>query len=51
MVFSNEQSEGIEEVNTAVAQMDVVTQQNATLVEKAPATSESMSGQAAEMRK
>lgn len=50
MVSSKEQSQGIEEVNTAVAQMDVVTQQNAALVEEA-AASESMSDQAGEMRK
>lgn len=32
---SNEQSEGIDQVNQAVAQMDIVVQQNASLVEQA----------------
>jgi len=43
---SLEQSEGIEQVNKAVAQMDEMTQQNAALVEQAAAASESMSEQA-----
>lgn len=40
---AREQTSGIEQVNTAVAQMDQMTQQNAALVEEASATSESMS--------
>ncbi|WP_394781920.1 methyl-accepting chemotaxis protein [Undibacterium sp.] len=44
---SNEQSVGIEEVNTAIGQMDQVTQQNAALVEEAAAAAESMQNQAA----
>jgi methyl-accepting chemotaxis protein len=37
---SNEQSQGIEQVNTAITQMDEVTQQNAALVEEAAAAAE-----------
>jgi methyl-accepting chemotaxis protein len=44
---SHEQSEGIEQVNQAIAQMDRVTQQNAALVEEAAAAAESMQDQAA----
>jgi hypothetical protein len=44
---SQEQSSGIEQVNTAVSQMDQVVQQNASLVEEAAAATESMKGQAA----
>jgi methyl-accepting chemotaxis protein len=43
---SNEQSVGIEEVSTAVSQMDEMTQQNAALVEEAAAAAESMQSQA-----
>ncbi|MGV3655157.1 MAG: methyl-accepting chemotaxis protein [Noviherbaspirillum sp.] len=43
---SREQSEGIEQVNQAIAQMDRVTQQNAALVEEAAAAAESMQDQA-----
>ncbi|MBN3756227.1 methyl-accepting chemotaxis protein [Paraburkholderia sp. Tr-20389] len=43
---STEQSTGIEQVNTAVAQMDQVTQQNAALVEQATAAAQSMADQA-----
>ncbi|MCB1737738.1 MAG: nitrate- and nitrite sensing domain-containing protein [Gammaproteobacteria bacterium] len=42
---SNEQSTGIEQVNTAVVQMDVGTQQNAALVEEIAAASHSMEEQ------
>ncbi|HEX7635405.1 MAG TPA: methyl-accepting chemotaxis protein, partial [Noviherbaspirillum sp.] len=41
-----EQSNGIEEVNRAVAQMDEMTQQNAALVEQAAAAAESLQEQA-----
>ena len=44
---SREQSDGIEQVNQAIAQMDQVTQQNAALVEEAAAAAESMQDQAA----
>ncbi len=43
---SSEQSQGIEQVNTAITQMDDVTQQNAGLVEEAAAAAESMEEQA-----
>ncbi|MGZ8214638.1 MAG: methyl-accepting chemotaxis protein [Methylosarcina sp.] len=42
---SVEQSSGIEQVNTAVTQMDEVTQQNAALVEQAAAAAESLEEQ------
>ncbi|MFL9878481.1 methyl-accepting chemotaxis protein [Herbaspirillum rhizosphaerae] len=41
-VASHEQSEGIDQVNLAITQMDEVTQQNAALVEEAAAASKSM---------
>lgn len=44
---SREQTEGIEQVNQAVMQMDQVTQQNAALVEEAAAAAEAMQDQAA----
>ncbi len=44
---SHEQSDGIEQVNQAIAQMDEVTQQNAALVEQASAATASMEQQAA----
>jgi methyl-accepting chemotaxis protein len=43
---SQEQSNGIEQVNQAIGQMDQVTQQNAALVEEAAAATESMQDQA-----
>ena len=43
---TQEQSNGIEEVNTAITQMDEMTQQNAALVEQAAAAAESMQEQA-----
>ncbi|MQA39854.1 methyl-accepting chemotaxis protein [Rugamonas aquatica] len=46
---SVEQSSGIEQVNTAIVQMDQVTQQNAALVEEAAAAAESMQDQAAKL--
>jgi methyl-accepting chemotaxis protein len=42
----NEQSKGIKEVNTAIATMDEITQQNAALVEEAAAAAESMNSEA-----
>ncbi|SDH92156.1 methyl-accepting chemotaxis protein [Paraburkholderia steynii] len=47
---STEQSTGIEQVNTAVAQMDQVTQQNAALVEQATAAAQAMADQAASLK-
>ncbi|MGE0859807.1 MAG: methyl-accepting chemotaxis protein [Gammaproteobacteria bacterium] len=41
-VASEEQASGIQQVNTAVTQMDQMTQQNAALVEEAAAASEAM---------
>nr|WP_315399427.1 methyl-accepting chemotaxis protein [uncultured Duganella sp.] len=46
---SAEQSDGIEQVNVAITQMDQVTQQNAALVEQAAAAAESMQEQAARL--
>jgi methyl-accepting chemotaxis protein len=46
---SREQSSGIEQVNRAVMQMDELTQQNASLVGQATASSEAMSEQAREL--
>jgi methyl-accepting chemotaxis protein len=46
---SREQSEGIEQVNRAILQMDEMTQQNASLVEQAAAASEAMGAQAQEL--
>lgn len=47
---SAEQSGGIEQVNTAVMQMDQVTQQNAALVEEATAAAGSLEDQARQLR-
>jgi methyl-accepting chemotaxis protein len=44
---SAEQTAGIEQVNTAITQMDEVTQQNAALVEEAAAAAGAMQEQAA----
>jgi methyl-accepting chemotaxis protein len=49
MNATQEQTSGIAEINTAVTQMDQVTQQNAALVEEAAAASESMQQQAAQL--
>ncbi|NGX14768.1 methyl-accepting chemotaxis protein, partial [Wenzhouxiangella sp. XN24] len=43
---SDEQSQGIEQVSTAVTQMDEVTQQNAALVEESAAAASSLEDQA-----
>ncbi|MDY7577814.1 methyl-accepting chemotaxis protein [Herbaspirillum sp. RTI4] len=43
---SQEQSNGIEQINIAIAQMDEMTQQNSALVEEASAAAESMRDQA-----
>jgi methyl-accepting chemotaxis protein len=47
MAATQEQTAGIEQINQAIAQMDQVTQQNASLVEEAAAASEAMQDQAA----
>ncbi len=46
---SQEQSDGIVQVNRALMQMDEMTQQNASLVEEAAAASEAMGAQAEEL--
>ncbi len=46
---SDEQRRGIEQINTAVMDMDTMTQQNAALVEETAAASEEMSSQAQEL--
>ncbi|MCG2583715.1 methyl-accepting chemotaxis protein [Massilia sp. TS11] len=48
---SGEQNAGIEQINSAVAAMDSVTQQNAALVEEAAAAAESMSQQASDLQR
>ncbi|CAB3783021.1 methyl-accepting chemotaxis protein [Pararobbsia alpina] len=47
---SSEQSNGIEQVNRAVTQMDEATQQNAALVEQAAANAHSLSEQAKDLK-
>ncbi|ALK34122.1 methyl-accepting chemotaxis protein [Burkholderia plantarii] len=47
---SEEQSTGIGQVNTAITQMDEVTQQNAALVEQASAAAQALAQQAQELR-
>ncbi|HOZ46086.1 MAG TPA: methyl-accepting chemotaxis protein [Candidatus Hydrogenedentes bacterium] len=46
---SREQTQGIEQINTAVAQMDQVTQSNAANSEEAASASEELSAQASEL--
>ena len=46
---SQEQTQGIEQVNTAVAQMDKITQQNAANAEESASSSEELSAQAQSM--
>lgn len=48
---SHEQSQGIDQVNTAISQMDSVTQQNASLVEESSAAGRSLQVQAAALLK
>ncbi len=48
---AQEQATGLHQVNTAVNQMDQVTQQNAAMVEQATAASHSLAGEAAELAK
>ena len=49
LAASQEQSAGIEQVNTAITQMDQVTQQNAALVEEAAAAASSLEEQATKL--
>jgi len=46
---SLEQTQGIEQINQAIVQMDVVTQQNAALVEEASAAAAALKDQAASL--
>lgn len=46
---SREQSEGIDQISSAVTQMDTVTQQNSALVEEASAVAESLKIESAEL--
>jgi methyl-accepting chemotaxis protein len=48
---AQEQATGLQQVNTAVNQMDQVTQQNAAMVEEATAASHSLAGEASELAK
>ncbi|MEY2881289.1 MAG: hypothetical protein RLZZ15_3669, partial [Verrucomicrobiota bacterium] len=50
-VASHEQSQGIGQVNTAVTQMDKVTQANAGSAEESAAAAEELSAQSAELRR
>jgi len=45
-IASSEQSTGIDEINTAITQMDQVTQQNASLVNQSAAAAQAMQEQA-----
>jgi len=47
---SNEQRQGIEQINTAVTEMDKVTQQNAANAEESASASEEMNAQAEQMQ-
>ncbi len=47
---SKEQSQGIEQINTAIGEVDQVTQQNAANAEESASASEEMSAQAHEMK-
>ncbi|HDP80399.1 MAG TPA: HAMP domain-containing protein, partial [Spirochaetes bacterium] len=47
---SQEQKQGIDQINVAVTEMDNMTQQNAALVEETASASEEMAGQARELR-
>ena len=46
---SQEQTSGIEQINRAVAEMDLVTQQNAALVEESTAAAQSMQQQTGDL--
>ena len=48
---SREQSSGIEQINTAVMQMDSVTQQNSSLVEEAARDAQALEEQSHELRR
>ncbi|MGV3498666.1 MAG: hypothetical protein ACO1OR_07565, partial [Hydrogenophaga sp.] len=46
---AGEQSDGIGQVNTAVSQLDQMTQQNAALVEESAAAAQSLKDQATQL--
>ncbi|MCP4705266.1 MAG: methyl-accepting chemotaxis protein, partial [candidate division Zixibacteria bacterium] len=48
---SDEQAQGVDQVNTAVGQMDQVTQQNASNAEESSSASEELASQAQEMQR
>jgi methyl-accepting chemotaxis protein len=48
---SDQQAQGIEQVNTGVEQMNQVTQQNAATAEESASAAEELSGQASEMQR
>jgi methyl-accepting chemotaxis protein len=48
---AQEQATGLQQVNTAVADMDQVTQKNAAMVEETTAASHALAGEAGELRK
>ncbi len=47
---SNEQAQGIQQVNTAIAEMDTVTQKNASSAEESASAAEEMSAQSIQMK-
>ena len=49
-IASREQSHGVEQVNTAIAELDKVTQQNAAIAEQAASASKSMNDQSREIK-
>lgn len=49
-IASKEQAQGIEQVNTAVGQMDKIVQQNAASAEQTASTSEQMNAQAVQLK-
>lgn len=49
-IVSNQQAQGIEQVNTAVTEMEKVTQQNAASSEESASASEELMGQAEQMK-
>jgi methyl-accepting chemotaxis protein len=48
-VASREQTQGLEQINIAIAQMDSVTQQNASLVEQTVAVANSLQAKAGDL--
>jgi methyl-accepting chemotaxis protein len=46
---SRQQASGLSQINTAMSELDIVTQQNAAMVEQATAAARSLAGEAADM--